>query len=135
MTELKTNDTAPAETTTLRFLIDHPQTGWQLYPLQKALLALKGDLAIPEYADQDLRVVFAHIAVTGDEPIRLERLEFALWQIDKEGHVEPHEELRGIVERINPVAGDIEFTLVSSLPVTDVDITAVMRCLGILDKL
>lgn len=114
-----------------KFLIDDPERGWTLFPLQRGLSAYHGNLVLPEYAGLTLRVAFAHIEHPTDRPKMLVRLEVSVWQLDREGRVDQDVLMRQIIENIDPKEESIDFRLLTSAPVTDDDIAEIKRCLGI----
>ena len=114
-----------------RFLIDDPTLGWRLFPLSRALVAYQGDLRLPEYVGLSLRIAFAHVELAGNRPTKLMRLECSEWHLDAEGRVDQDKLMSDIVERIDPVEGDIDYRLLTSVPMTASDIEAIKRCLGI----
>lgn len=114
---------------TVRFLIDDPALGWRLFPLTRALVAYQGELRMPEYAGMSVRIAFAHMELEDGRPAVLKRLECSAWHLDDEGRIDQDRLMEGIVERIDPVAGTIDFRLLASVSVTDEDISAIQRCL------
>ena len=115
----------------IRFLIDYPEKGWQLYPLNKAQLVYQGKQGIIEFANQSIRVSYAHIEIDKANHIELKRLEFLGWQMNAEGYVDQDADMREITENINPAVGKVDYTFLSSVLVTDSDIAAIKQCLGV----
>jgi hypothetical protein len=123
----------PDELPTTRVLIDDPASGWRLFPLNRALLVYQGDLAIPELSNQTIRVVFAHVTTAAGKTVKLNRLEFSEWRLNADGQIDQEVEMQDIVKRVDPVEGEIDHALLASVPVTDDDISAIKRCLGLQD--
>lgn len=117
----------------VRFLFDTPGQGWRLFPLTKALNAYRGELALPLYADQRMRVAFAHLTVDKNKVRSLERLECGEWQFDADGRVDQEVLMKGILERVDPVGHEIDFRLLASVPITSQDIREIRQQLGIPD--
>lgn len=115
----------------IRFLVDDPVHGWKTFPLTRALAAYHGDLTITEYAGCTLRIAFAHAEVAGGHLTRLTRLECAEWLLDGEGRVDQDRLMNDIKESIDPTEEPIDFRVLSSVPVTNVDIMAIRGCLGV----
>lgn len=117
----------------IRFLLNPSGQGWRRFPLTKALSAFQGELALPEYAGQRLRVAFAHLGVDKDGMRSLARLECAEWQLDSEGRVDQDVLMKGIVDRVDPVGHEIDFRLLATVTVTNQDVRAIRQQLGLPD--
>lgn len=73
---------------TTRLFVAHPEGGWKRLPLSGGFLAWHAGLLLPEFADQTIVVVFAHVEMDRWRVIRLLRLEKARWKFDQAGEVD-----------------------------------------------
>lgn len=121
--------TAPAQPL---FLIDDPETGWRRYSLNNAWLAYQGEIRMAKLTNIAIRVVLAYVEVTEGIPERLIRLQCSKWLINSDGLVDQDEVMRGILERLNPDESlKIDHSFISTVAISDEDIAAIKRCLGI----
>ena len=116
-----------------RCLIDDPAKGWRLFGVQRAMDAYRGRVSLPKYAGRTLRVAFAYLDAPADstKPPRLVRMECSEWILDADGNVDQDIVQAEILKKIDPVVGPIDFSMLGSAALTQQDMAAILKCLGI----
>lgn len=107
------------------FAIDHPDHGWKRFPLTRALQVSRGELCLPEFANQVIRTALVHVRLIDRLAIGVLRIELSEWKIDADGRVDQEKALRRIIDRID--GGDSAGAATPSAT----DVEAIKRCLDL----
>jgi hypothetical protein len=89
------------ETLAVRFLVEYPIKGWKLFSVNRVSAAYRGNLLLPDLANQTIRVAFADVAVKNRRPVALYSLELAEWHVNAEGRVDQTALMSRIVEKLD----------------------------------
>lgn len=116
----------------IRFLIDDSVSGWTVYPVDKALRVYRGEICLPHYASQSLRVAFAHLEHEIDRQTKLARLEAAEWAFNESGYIDEKKVMQGIIAKLDdPIIFKVDTDFAVSHPLMAEDISAIRKALKI----
>lgn len=97
-----TGQGAPAnQQISIRFLIRHPTLGWRVFPRHKVMEAQHGDLRLPEFAGQTIKIAQAYVTVRRGRVIGLQRLQASEWKLDSDGAVDQEAMMSSIIAKID----------------------------------
>lgn len=110
----------------IRYFIDYPSTGWRMLPNARVMNIYNGKVSIPELAGRTVRVATANVEIHENKRIALNELKIMFWKFNHDGLVDQDDKLHRIKEKLDGVAREGGDSIV-----TNNDIEAVKRCLGI----
>lgn len=99
--EESSQEAASGSQSAMRFLIDDPALGWRLFPLNRAMLAYRGDLRLPGYANQTVRVALAYVSTRNRKVVDLLRLQVSEWKLNSDGRVNQKTLMSGIIRKLD----------------------------------
>lgn len=120
---------ASAKNLATRFLIDHPDRGWQVISAKRVFAAQRGELLMPDLANRAVRVAYADLAVRGGRPVALYWLEIVEWRVDAEGRVDQSALLSRIVEKLDQSAEAQQKRSMCDASVRNTDLDAICSAL------
>lgn len=118
----------------MRYLIEDPIIGWRRFPIAKAMLAYRSDLRLPESGGRTIRTVLALVILEGRKISEIHRLEASEWKLDSEGRVDREDSIRRIQQKLDAVSDQSSDTDAAMPPLSDADIAAIRRCLGLRER-
>lgn len=127
----KSTDTSTAANPVFRVLFEEPGTGWRKYPMKQfEEVYLKG-FPLPALSSQLVRMAFAHLVRGDDGASCLDRLSVEMIRFNAEGRMDEDYFRARIAGRIDPTSEPIDFSLMSTEPVSMADIQAICRCIDV----
>lgn len=111
----------------IRMLARRENSTWSALPMKRGLALHQGREAAPEWANQHIEVVFAHIR-TGATPHRLESADTSVWRFDSLGKIDLQHAREEVLRKLNAPKGDEQNRLAPQLSKRDLEeICAVLR--------
>ena len=116
----------------IRCLIEHPDRGWRLFSLKKAISANVDDLHLPEHPNQTIRVAWVYVSVKQGKVIALRQLHIYEWHLDADGRIDQDKMMAGIIEKLEQgTSGQGVEQQHPSNAISDTDLLAIRHGLGL----
>ena len=85
----------------IRFLISDSVLGWRFFPASNAMSAYLGEIQLPEYAKQTIRIACAYVIVKNGKVTHLHRLHISELHLDAEGSVDESRMMAEILVKLD----------------------------------